>query len=107
MDANNGVCMWICLDETGQVFQLAGTVSGQTGVEKLERPPTLSSLELAEPYRRAAPFSFKFKFFLSRSFFAVLQKVSVVRSRKGRGLVREVAKEATSLTSPSTQHATP
>ena len=41
MDVNNGVYtvdMRICLDETGLVFQLAGTVSGQPAFDKPVRP---------------------------------------------------------------------
>ena len=45
LDVSNGVYtmdMWICFDETGPVFQLAGTVSGQAAFDKLVRPPALS-----------------------------------------------------------------
>ena len=51
MDVNNGVCttdMWICLDETGPVFQLAGTVSGHTAFDKLVRRATMCRGEKAE-----------------------------------------------------------
>ena len=44
LDVNNGVYtmdMWICLDETGPVFQLAGTVSGQAAFDKPARPAAL------------------------------------------------------------------
>ena len=40
LDVNTGVYtvdMWIGLDETGQLFQLAGTVSGQAVFDKLVR----------------------------------------------------------------------
>ena len=44
LDVNNGVYtmdMWICLDETGLVLQLAGTVSGQAAFDKPVRPAAL------------------------------------------------------------------
>ena len=33
--------MWICTDETGPFFQLAGTVNGQAGFDKSVRPAAL------------------------------------------------------------------
>ena len=50
LDVNNGVYtmdMLICLDETGLVFQLAGTVSGQAAFDKLVRPAALCILGAA------------------------------------------------------------
>ena len=37
LDVNSGVYtvdIWVCLDETGTVFQLAGTASGQAAFDK-------------------------------------------------------------------------
>ena len=51
VDVNNGVYtmdMWICLDETGPVFQLAGTVSGQAAFDKPVRLAALCRCEGAE-----------------------------------------------------------
>ena len=54
LDANNGVYtmdMWICLDETGAGFQLAGTVSGQAAFDKPVRPAELCKIEAKEENR--------------------------------------------------------
>ena len=51
LDVNNGVYtmdMWICLDENGSGFQLAGTVSGQAAFDKPVRPAALCTLGAAE-----------------------------------------------------------
>ena len=51
LDVNSGVCtmdMWIFLDQTGLVFQLAGTVSGQTASDKLARLAALCRGEKTE-----------------------------------------------------------
>ena len=46
LDVNSGVYtmeMWVCLDETGPVFELAGTVSGSSVTNKPVRPRTQCS----------------------------------------------------------------
>ena len=51
LDVNNGVFsmdLWICLDETGPVLQLAGTVSGQATFDKLVRLAALCRVGAAD-----------------------------------------------------------
>ena len=52
LDANSGVytkVMRICSDGTGSVFQLAGTVSGETAFDKLVRLAALCRGKIREP----------------------------------------------------------